>query len=291
MELIEAVKKKDIEKVKELLNKGVDDIDKKDKYNMNPLLHAAEQSSTEIMELLLKNGANVNIQGYSNGLTALFFAVHECNIEAIKLLLQFGADVNIKNAFKETILQWAISSNCKEKLEIMKLLLDRGADVFTNKTNCESVKSVECEKLLAEYRWKKLYERDKDTARRYALNTENKNEKEEGIPFIPKDIWEIILLNKRREQLCRNLNSDKNLEILKLFALEFGIPITDNMNKGKICGLLSRYIVYGKNPKPLERVEREEAELKNKVREIAYKMGLNPEDSLSSLLTQLGKIF
>lgn len=161
-------------------------------------------------------------------------------------------------------------------IETARLLLEYGADPFI-KSNIKV--SIEAKELLEKYQWKRLYERDKDIARKYAKQT-----------VIPKDVWELILLTKRREQLCRDLNSRKNRELLILFALEFNIPIEEKMTKAQICGRISRYLVYGKNPKPLEKGEKDIAKLENNVREIAMKFGLDPNDSLQNLLAQLGKV-
>ena len=58
--------------------------------------------------------------------------------------------------------------------------------------------------------------------------------------------------------LCQNLSSDKNKEILYLFALELGIviPDKDKITKGKLCTLISRHLTYGNEPNRQSQIEK-----------------------------------
>lgn len=275
-----SLKSKKLHIAKLLINRGID-INNKTNIGSTPLILAARYNkSPEILELLLEKGVDINAITH-DGNSALIRAVtesnHDSSIENVKILLDSGANVNIVNNKGKTALSYAVElSNKTSNLETVRLLLEYGADPFIE-TECPT---QDCVKLLAEYRWKRLYQRDKDTARRYFLQTN-----------IPKEIWEIILLHKRKDQLCKNLNSEKNKEILILFALEFGIPITKDMTKGKICRLLSRYLVYGKEEKNAEKVEKEDDIMKAKIKDIAFKAGLDPSEDISSLLHKLSKMF
>jgi len=84
----------------------------------------------EIVELLLKAGANPNIKG-DNGWTALMFASGESNEDIVKLLLDAGADKDIQNKYGWTALimasGWALLHRAAK--ETVKLLLEAGADV------------------------------------------------------------------------------------------------------------------------------------------------------------------
>ena len=73
-----------------------------------------------------------------------------------------------------------------------------------------------------------------ETAKRYSKSV------------LSKDVWELILLNKRQSQLCSVLSSNKNKEVLKYFALELGIPVPEGITKGKLCAIISRYLAYNK---------------------------------------------
>jgi ankyrin repeat protein len=62
---------------------------------------------------------------HETGETALHLAAGEGHLEIVKLLLEHGADVNAKTAY-ETALHLAAGEG---HLEIVKLLLEHGADV------------------------------------------------------------------------------------------------------------------------------------------------------------------
>ncbi len=84
------------------------------------LLHlAANHSDYHDVELLLKNGANVNEKG-DIGITALHYAASKEKLDIVELLLQFGADKNIKNEFDETALDWARNNNLANIVNFLK---------------------------------------------------------------------------------------------------------------------------------------------------------------------------
>jgi hypothetical protein len=66
--------------------------------------------------------------------------------------------------------------------------------------------------------------------------------KQYGSSVLYKDIWGLILLRKRQQQLCTILSSEKNKEVLKYFAMELNIPVTENMTKANLCGLISHHL-------------------------------------------------
>ncbi|MFA5924462.1 MAG: ankyrin repeat domain-containing protein [Methylococcaceae bacterium] len=89
---------------------------------------AAQSSRTEVVKLLLDNGANPNV---ANG-KPFFNAVDQGSVEVVKLLLDKGADINTKDALGHT----AISSAAGEgNTEMVKLLLDKGADPNSDNGN------------------------------------------------------------------------------------------------------------------------------------------------------------
>ncbi|KAF8960319.1 hypothetical protein BDZ97DRAFT_1922228 [Flammula alnicola] len=91
----------------------------------NALQAASGQGHEAIVKLLLKKGANVNVQGghYHNALQAASSEGHEA---VVKVLLQKGAEVNAQGGRYHNALQ-AASSEGHES--IMKLLLQKGAEV------------------------------------------------------------------------------------------------------------------------------------------------------------------
>jgi ankyrin repeat protein len=76
----------------------------------------------------IEEGANVNEQD-KNGWSALYYAVDAGNISIIELLLRNGANVDIKDIYGITPLYRAVF-NCEGDGSIIKLLLNYGADKY-----------------------------------------------------------------------------------------------------------------------------------------------------------------
>jgi len=85
----------DINKVRELLQKGVKP-DERDSFGGTALHAAMFQKNMEIVKLLLQYHFDINAQGTQNGYTPLHDAVWANNTEAIKLLLDEGAKTYLK---------------------------------------------------------------------------------------------------------------------------------------------------------------------------------------------------
>ncbi|SLM40588.1 P-loop containing nucleoside triphosphate hydrolase, partial [Lasallia pustulata] len=95
-----------------------------------PLYYGSLAGVTELVQLLLKNGADVNAQGgiYGNALQAASWGGHE---SVVQLLLKNGADVNAQgghfgNALPAAALQ---AVYCTGRESVVQLLLKNGADV------------------------------------------------------------------------------------------------------------------------------------------------------------------
>ena len=80
---------------------------------------------TDIATLLIENGANMNIKNFS-GNTALMFAIMFSSYRVAKLLIEKGADMETKNNKGNTALMEASNFN---RIEIVTLLIEKGADV------------------------------------------------------------------------------------------------------------------------------------------------------------------
>ena len=63
---------------------------------MTPLMTASAQNFSALAKLLIKKGADVNLQN-SNGDTALMFSIYANSSKTTTLLLKNGADPFIKN--------------------------------------------------------------------------------------------------------------------------------------------------------------------------------------------------
>lgn len=93
--------------------------------NLNDdLIVAARKSNVEAVKELLAKGADPNAKS-PYGATPLFFACDRGSLEIVRMLVDRGADVNVQDSFyKSTAVGWAVSKN---HVAIVKLLLEKGA--------------------------------------------------------------------------------------------------------------------------------------------------------------------
>lgn len=80
-----------------------------------PLIYAYELGKIEIVQLLLDEGADVNVQG-RYGDTALMIASYKGHKEIVQLLLEKGADKRIKNDRDKIAYEWATTKEIKALL-------------------------------------------------------------------------------------------------------------------------------------------------------------------------------
>jgi ankyrin repeat protein len=91
-------------------------------YGWSPLSYAAFNGHAEIVEYLLKRGAEIDAKT-ENGSTALLIAARNGHIQVIDVLLKRQADPNIATENDETALDWAEKTN---NTDIAKRLRDAG---------------------------------------------------------------------------------------------------------------------------------------------------------------------
>ncbi|MDA3885346.1 MAG: ankyrin repeat domain-containing protein [Candidatus Delongbacteria bacterium] len=91
-----------------------------------PLHNAISSNDVEVVKLLIKYKAPVNIQD-EEGITPLILAIRNGSEEIVKVLLKNGADVNLKeNVLGQTPLHIAASKGYQD---IVELLLENGSEV------------------------------------------------------------------------------------------------------------------------------------------------------------------
>lgn len=107
----------------EIIRRGK--LEARDEEGMTPLLHAAMQGYTNIVKLLLDNGAHLEAKS-KPGYTALILAAGKGHIDTVQLLLGKNPDINVQDKYGCTALMIAIAAGHKATVQA---LLDRGADV------------------------------------------------------------------------------------------------------------------------------------------------------------------
>lgn len=122
--LHQAAMRNRIEVVKYFLDRGAN-TEARDEHGLTPLLLALDQrtSSIGVIALLVQHGAKVNVRS-SAGTPAIHSAVGR-SVEIVRLLLDAGADINTPDRLQRTPLHIAVIS---KDLTMVKYLLSRGAD-------------------------------------------------------------------------------------------------------------------------------------------------------------------
>lgn len=99
------------------------------RHDYRSVLHYAVLSgSIPIVNLLLKQGARVNFEAEYNKPTPLDLAILKGDIELVRLLLDHGANVNASSPIIGSPLHMACSEGISNRLVILKLLLEKGAN-------------------------------------------------------------------------------------------------------------------------------------------------------------------
>ena len=122
--LHDAASKNAHEAVEVLLKQGAD-INAQDKHGWTPLHHAAWNNAADTAEVLLKQGADVHATN-KNGWTPLHWGALNNAADTAEVLLKNGADVNAKNKDGDTPLHHAARNSNYIAAEV---LLKNGADV------------------------------------------------------------------------------------------------------------------------------------------------------------------
>ncbi|VUZ47671.1 unnamed protein product, partial [Hymenolepis diminuta] len=126
--LMVAVIKNKINIIQLLLKYGAD-VNTANKLGRTALMISSNEGLIDIVDILIQSGAHVNAQDI-NGMTAIFYAVDGGFSNVIRVLVHAGADVNhqeSENGFTPLIRLAFLTNNGNP--EVGKTLLERGAVV------------------------------------------------------------------------------------------------------------------------------------------------------------------
>ncbi len=123
-DILNAVRKGNVEEVKQHLASDPNLIHTKDEFQNDLLFLAILNKDVTMAELLLTSGIDITYARKDVGNNALHIAAGTGPVEMIKLLISYGVDMNKVNSFGTTPLITAIT---REQKEIAYLLLEKGA--------------------------------------------------------------------------------------------------------------------------------------------------------------------
>jgi ankyrin repeat protein len=124
--LLDAIRQKDLKAVRQIVATGIDLNPKSGLHDVNkPLAYAAAYGNLEIVQLLVKAGADLNGK-VAYGDVALIKADEHENDDIIEYLIEQGADVNVPNEFGVTPF---IGLCMSKKPKLVQLALKHGGDV------------------------------------------------------------------------------------------------------------------------------------------------------------------
>jgi len=118
MDIINASRKGDLERVLQLIEEGTN-VNIKDSYGSTALIHASFNGNLEIVNALIKAGANLNIKDFS-GSTALIRVSCWNHLNVTKALIEAGANTEFINNYYKCALYYSLRYS---NYEISNLLL------------------------------------------------------------------------------------------------------------------------------------------------------------------------
>ncbi|XP_032222674.2 uncharacterized protein LOC5521422 isoform X1 [Nematostella vectensis] len=141
---VDAIASGDIAGLEMILDEGLF-IDASDHMQRSLIYHAVTFGQADIVQFLLKRGAEVNWEGPEDR-TPLHVAAAEGNRTITQMLLAFGANVRAKDSAFCTPLHLSVGK--LQNLEVSHLLVEHGARILEN--NIQGVRPVDLEMQLKE---------------------------------------------------------------------------------------------------------------------------------------------
>jgi ankyrin repeat protein len=114
-----------LEVVQSLLRHGAD-VNAPGVWGRTPLLFASVQGHLEVARWLLEHGANVNAKDKDDDWTSLHLSAMNGHFEIVRTLLKHNAATNARNDYRRTPLHLASINN---RVDVVRLLLSHGADL------------------------------------------------------------------------------------------------------------------------------------------------------------------
>ncbi|MBV8389978.1 MAG: ankyrin repeat domain-containing protein [Mucilaginibacter sp.] len=150
-EIIRGIYRNDLESLQQWRSHDI--IDSLDKDGRSAVFHAVLIGSVDIIKDLFEADPNLNLKD-NKGWTPLHYAAQNYLINIAELLIDNGADIEIKDDYGNTPL-WRATFSSQGKGEMIKLLLHRGAN--PNTANDSGVSPYELANTIANYDVKQFF--------------------------------------------------------------------------------------------------------------------------------------
>ena len=109
-----------------LENERTEELQKADSWGYTPMAWACDRGDINLIDLLIKAGADINKAGSDEGPTALWAAAFGGHVDVVQYLLEHGAEVNQESKTRGTPLYVAASGSC---MDVVRELLQHDAEV------------------------------------------------------------------------------------------------------------------------------------------------------------------
>ena len=123
------------------------DVDTVDSGGRTLLMEAVIKRDHELINILINNGADVNIRDKRNW-TALHFAAQEYDLLSTQKLVQGGANVDAQDDYGNSVISRAVF-NSRGRGDVIQVLLNHGADV--NIKNNSGISALDLAKRISNY--------------------------------------------------------------------------------------------------------------------------------------------
>lgn len=119
--IVDYVTEENLEQVENILMKNNElNINQYDEDGLCAIHWAADRGNAQILEILLKHGADVNVQDLEGGQTALHYAASCGHFECASTLLKYKADPSVCDANSATSLDLAAESNENDIIALLQ---------------------------------------------------------------------------------------------------------------------------------------------------------------------------
>ncbi|OJJ19531.1 hypothetical protein BKI52_22250 [marine bacterium AO1-C] len=138
VQIVALIKKKDVQKLQKILN--AKNVNLRDKNGVTLLNQAIKTEAVEVVKLFLKKGANPNLanKDYYNTTSLMAATGHKTTIIA-QLLIKYGADVDIQDKNGDPVIHWTAYNG---NVPYTRLLLEHKANLHLKSKHANGAMEV-----------------------------------------------------------------------------------------------------------------------------------------------------